>query len=145
MTANTIFLNNFWHLKVTQPFMCFRVNQVYMLLSQSNIFVISPRWIFISSPVGFVLSQVGFLICSVEDSLIGLTPKKFWKFSIFPSESSSPYRVTEKRCVETHKWSSRWYVQMIHWGYTCTYEMVERRWDGKVLLLTVAPPFWMMI
>ena len=36
----------FFDTKVIQPFMCFRVNQVYMFLSQSSIFIRSPRWIF---------------------------------------------------------------------------------------------------
>ena len=49
MIANAIFVKIFWHLNVTQPFMCFRVNQVYVFLSQSNIFISSSRWIFISS------------------------------------------------------------------------------------------------
>ena len=61
------------HLKVTQPFMCFWLNQVYLFLSQINIFINSPRWIFISSPVGFVISPL-------ENLLLGLTPEKFWKF-----------------------------------------------------------------
>ena len=75
MIANAIFLKIFWHFKVTQPFMCFRVNQVYIFLSQSNIFIISPRWIFISSLVGFVVSPVGFLISPVENLLLDLTPE----------------------------------------------------------------------
>ena len=100
MIANAIFLKIFWHLKVTQPFMCFRVNQVNMFLSQSNIFISSPRWIFISFPVGFVVSPVGFFISLVENLVIGLTPEKFWKFVIFPGESSSPYQGTETGCLQ---------------------------------------------
>ena len=77
LIANTIFVKTFWHLKVTQQFMCFRVNQVYMFLSQSSIFISSPRWIFISSPMGFFVSPVVFLISSVENLLLDLTPEKF--------------------------------------------------------------------
>ena len=88
------------HLKVTQPFMCFWLNQVYLFLSQINIFINSPRWIFISSPVGFVVSSLDFLISPVENLLLGLTPEKFWKFDIFPGESSSPYRGTETGCIQ---------------------------------------------
>ena len=99
MIANAIFLEIFWNLKVTQPCMCFRVNQVYMLLSQSNIFISSLRWIFISSPVGFVVSPVGILISPVENLLLGLTPEKFLKFGIFHGESSIPYRGTKTGCI----------------------------------------------
>ena len=72
--------------------MCYRVNQVYMFLSQSNIFSSSPRWILISSSMGFVVSPV-------ENLLLGLTPEKFRKFGILPGESSSPYRRTETGCI----------------------------------------------
>ena len=99
MIANAIFLEIFWNLKVTQPCMCFRVNQVYMLLSQSNIFISSLRWIFISSPVGFVVSPVGILISPAENLLLGLTPEKFLKFGIFHGESSIPYRGTKTGCI----------------------------------------------
>ena len=62
-----------------------------MLLSQSNILNSSLRWIFISSPVGFLISPV-------ENLLLGLTPEMFLKLGIFPGESSSPYRGTETGC-----------------------------------------------
>ena len=75
LIANAIFLKIFWHLKVTQPFMRFRVNQVYMLLSQSNKFISSPRWI-------FIFSLVAFLISLVKNLLLGLNPEKFWKFGV---------------------------------------------------------------
>ena len=55
MLTDAIFLQIFWHVRVTRPFLCFRVNQVYMFLSQRN-FVTPPRWIFILSPVGFVFT-----------------------------------------------------------------------------------------
>ena len=64
--TNAIFLKSFWHLKVTQRFTCFSVNQVYIFLRQSNIFISSHRWISISSLVGFVVSLVGFVISLVE-------------------------------------------------------------------------------
>ena len=63
-----------------------------MILSQSIIFVNSPRGIFISSAVGFCISPV-------ENLRLGFTPEYFWKFDIFPGESSSPYRGTEKECI----------------------------------------------
>ena len=50
-----------------------------MFLSQRNIFVSSPPWIFISSPVGFVVSLVDFLISPVENLLLGLTLEHFFK------------------------------------------------------------------
>ena len=75
--AKAIFLKIFSHVKVTQLFLCFWVNQVYMFLSQRNIFASPPRWIFISFPVGFVVSLVGFLISSVDNSLLGVTPENF--------------------------------------------------------------------
>ena len=53
--------------------MSFRVNQVYMFLSQNNIFISSPRWIFICSLVGFVVSPVAFLISPLENLLLDLT------------------------------------------------------------------------
>ena len=105
--TNAIFLKSFWHLKVTQPFTCFSVNQVYMFLRQSNIFISSPRWIFISSLVGFVVSLVGFVISRVENLLLGLIPEKFWKFGIFPDESSSPYGGTETGCIQLLRSNSR--------------------------------------
>ena len=77
----------------TQPFLCFWVNQVYMFLSQHNIFVSWTRCIFISFPVGFVVSQLGFLISLVENLLLRLTRENFWKIYIFPGESSSPIEV----------------------------------------------------
>ena len=83
----------FWHLKVTQPFMCYRENQVCMLLTQSNIFISSARWIFISSPVGL-------LIFLGENLLLGLTPKKFWTFGIFPLSQTVPTRVIQQGVKE---------------------------------------------
>ena len=53
---------------MTQPFLRFWVSQVHISLSQRNVFVSSPCWIFISSPVGFV-------VCPVEHLLLGLTRK----------------------------------------------------------------------
>ena len=119
MTDNAIFFDKickiFWHLKVTQPFMCFRENQVCMLLTQSNIFISSPRWIFISSPVGFVVSPVGFLISLGENLLLGLTPEKFWTFGIFPLSQAVPTGVmrqgvkeetSKKVCLEIEDWKT---------------------------------------
>ena len=93
LIANTIFHKDFWHFKVTQLFLCFCVSQVYIFLSQHNIFVSSPLSIFISS-------LVGFLVSAIETILLGLTLESCWKFDIFPSESSSPYRCTETECLE---------------------------------------------
>ena len=62
------FIRIFVHLKITQPFLCFWVSQVYVFLIKRNIG--SPRWIFISCPVGFVVFPVESL----------LTPENFWKF-----------------------------------------------------------------
>ena len=45
--------------------------------------------------MGFVVSSISFFFSPVENLLQGLTPEKFLKFGIFPSESSSPHRVTE--------------------------------------------------
>ena len=116
LIANTIFVKTFWHLKVTQQFMCFRVNQVYMFLSQSSIFISSPRWIFISSPMGFFVSPVVFLISSVENLLLDLTPEKCWKFGTFPGQSSSPYRGTETGCLIGGGWD-RNETYACHWCY----------------------------
>ena len=41
--------------------------------------------------MGFAISPVGFLTSPVENLLLGLTPENFWKFAIFPSESSSSH------------------------------------------------------
>ena len=79
--------------------MCFWVDQVFIFLSQSNIFINSPRWIFGSSPVGFVVSPVDFLISPVENLLLGLTPEKFGKLDIFPAESRSAHRDTKTGCI----------------------------------------------
>ena len=135
--------------------MCIRVSQVYMFLSQSNIFISSPRWIFISSPVGFVVSPLDFLISPVENSLLGLTPGKVlktWHFPRWVKQSLPGYwemvcwnKYSRYLSDVANKWTSRSYAQMIQWGWTCTYEMVERRWGSKVLLLTKEPAFWMMI
>ena len=57
--------------------MCFWVNQEYMFLSQSNVFINSRRWIFISSPVGFLISPV-------ENVLLCLTLEKFSKLAFSP-------------------------------------------------------------
>ena len=64
------FLRFSWHLKVTQPFLYFWVNQVYIILSKCNVCASSPRWIFISSPVDFLVSPA-------ENVLLGLIPEKF--------------------------------------------------------------------
>ena len=85
---------------VTQSFLCFWVNHVFMFLSQCNIVVSSPRWIFISSPVRFIVSPVVFVIFPVKNLFLGLIPQNFWKFNIFPGESSSPHRGTDTRCVK---------------------------------------------
>ena len=65
-----MFQKIFRHLKVNQSFLCFRVNQVYMLFKSVNICVGSPRWIFISSPVVFVVSPI-------ENLFLGLTPENY--------------------------------------------------------------------
>ena len=62
-----------------------------MFLSQINVFINSPRWIIISSPVGFVISPE-------ENLLLGLITGKFGKFGIFSRESSSPHQGTEAGC-----------------------------------------------
>ena len=98
MIANAIFLWIFLHLKVTQSFLCFCVNQVYMILIQCNMFVSSTRRIFISSPVSSVVSPVAFLISPVETLLLGFILKNFSKYNIFPGELSSPHRGTETGC-----------------------------------------------
>ena len=78
LITNAIFLKIFWHLMVTQPFLYFQVSQVYMFSSQWNIFVRSLRWIFISSPVGFVVSPVSFLISRWKIYFLGLSPENFF-------------------------------------------------------------------
>ena len=88
-----IFLQILWHWKVTQPFLCFWVNQVHMFLVSVIYFISSPRWIFIWSPVGLLISPM-------ENLLLGFTPEDFWKFDIFPRESSSPHWGTETGCIQ---------------------------------------------
>ena len=82
LTTNKIFHTAFWHLKVTQPLLCYSVNLA---------FVSSPSRIFISSPIGFHASPV-------EKLLPGLTTEKIWRFYLFSGDSSSPHRVTETLC-----------------------------------------------
>ena len=44
----------------------------------------------------FILAPAGFVIPSVSNLLLGLTPKNLLKFEIFPVESSSPFqRISE--------------------------------------------------
>ena len=57
LIANAIFFQVFWHIEATHPFLCFWVNQIFIFSSQRNIFVVSPRWIFISSPGFFCLPR----------------------------------------------------------------------------------------
>ena len=78
--------------KLLRHFCDFWVNQVTIFLNLRNIFVSSPRWFFISSPVGFV----GF---PVENLLLRLNSENFWKFDIFPGHSSSPHRDTKTGCI----------------------------------------------
>ena len=99
LIANAIFLMTFLTIKVTQLFLRFWLNQVYMFSSQRNIFVSSPRWIFMSFPVGSVVSPVDFLFPSVENLLLGFTPTKFLKFDIFSGESTSLHWGTETGCI----------------------------------------------
>lgn len=69
-------LSTLWHLKVTQAFLCFWVNQVYILLPHRNVFVSSSCCVFISFLVDFVV----FL---VTNSPQGLTLKNFLKIGQF--------------------------------------------------------------
>ena len=69
LTANETFHKAFWYVKVTQPLLRFWVNLV---------FVNSPRWISISSPIGFLYTS------PVEKELLDFKPENFWKFYIFP-------------------------------------------------------------
>ena len=46
---------------------------------------LSPRWVFLISPV--------------ESLLLGFTQEKFWNFGIFPGESSSPHQGIETGCI----------------------------------------------
>ena len=66
--------------------MCFWLNQEYMFLSQSNIFINSRRWIFISSPVSFVVSPV-------ENLLLGLTWKSFENLTFSPMSQADTTEV----------------------------------------------------
>ena len=59
----------------------FRISTVYLWGS--------PRKTFILSPADFVISSVGNL-------LLGLTPENVWKFQIFPGESSSPHQSSDR-------------------------------------------------
>ena len=79
--------------------MCFRLNQVYMCLSQTYLSIHLAELSY--TPVHFVVSPMGFLISSVQNLLLGLTPEKFGKF---PDESSSPHWGTETGCLN-HVWS----------------------------------------
>ena len=81
-----------------------------MFLSQRNIFVSSPLWIFISSPVGFVISLVDFLISPVENFLLGLTLEHFLKIWRFPwwVKQCSPGYGTETGCPFAESfWTSK--------------------------------------
>ena len=49
--------------------------------------------------MGFVVNPVGFLISTIKDFPLGLNPKKFWEFKIFPGELSSSHRGTETGCI----------------------------------------------
>ena len=48
----------------------------------------------------FILSPAGFVISSVRNLLLCLTPENFLKFEIFPGESSSPHRGSETGYLE---------------------------------------------
>ena len=92
LIANAIFQNIFWQLKVTQPVLCFWINQLYMFLNQRYVFVSSSHCFFMSFMVGFVVTPV-------ENILLGLTPEKFRKFGISPSEVSSPHKGAVTGCA----------------------------------------------
>ena len=74
------------HLKITQPFLCFWVNRVFVFLIKRNIS--SPRWIFISCPVGFVV----FLV----ENLLRKIFQKIWQFSY---DSRSSHQGTDTGCM----------------------------------------------
>ena len=83
LTTNKIFHTAFWHLKVTQPLLCYSVNLA---------FVSSPSRIFISSPIGFHASPV-------EKLLPGLTTEKFEDFICSPVTQAVPTGLL-RHCVE---------------------------------------------
>ena len=58
--ADAISLKIFWHVKVTQPFLSFRVHLVYMFLSQRNIFCHFTSLNFHIIAVGFLYLHDGF-------------------------------------------------------------------------------------
>ena len=71
------FIRFFFNLKVTQSFLYFCINRLYIFLSQRYIFLSSTHWVFISSS--------GFCCLPSENLLLDLTLVNFWKFNIFPS------------------------------------------------------------
>lgn len=83
-----------WHLKVTQPIMCFWINLVNIYLRQPNIFVILPHWTFISSSVDFVVSPV-------EDLVLGLTSQNFENLPFSPVHCLIHPRVLRRVCYES--------------------------------------------
>ena len=87
LITNTIFIRLFWHLKVTQPFLWFWANQVYVFLSQHYMFASSTHWVLISSPVGFAVS-------AVENLLLGLIPERFfWNLAFSLLSRAFPTRI----------------------------------------------------
>ena len=77
-------------MRYSQSFLTLNGYQPLIIFLRHNVvFVSSPRWIFILSSIGF------FDALPVEKLFPGLPPKMFWKFGIFPVESSSPHQVTE--------------------------------------------------
>ena len=58
LIAYPIYHKVFLHWKVIQSFLLFWVNEAYVFLSQCKIFVSSTRWVFISSPMAFLVSRV---------------------------------------------------------------------------------------
>ena len=77
-----IYIHNIYYIYMVCVFVCiFYLKQFVFLWG-------SPRKILTLPPAGLVTSRVRKL-------LLGLTPKNFLKFEIFPGESSSPNRATE--------------------------------------------------
>ena len=76
-------------MKYTQSFLAVKGYSATSMFWVNLIFVSSPRWIFISSPNGFIDSS------QVDKLLPGLNLENLWKYYIFYGESSSSHRGTK--------------------------------------------------
>ena len=116
-------------MKYTQSFLAVKGYSETSMFWVNLVFVNSPCWVFVSSPIGFLNAS------QVDKLLPSLNPENLWKFYIFPVESRRPHHGTETgcsyiySCVGARMVSDMWTLflisKFIKWSHTLNFVTFE--------------------